>query len=126
MINAVALWLTISSTLVKFSSLFGNVSGENLPIPELEKTVFHTGAADVALVLGTSMRVSPANQFPVEIAKRGGKMIIVNLQKTPYDNKADLILHEQTDKVMQLLFKYLELEMPVFTPDMDPIKGNQR
>lgn len=98
--------------------------GEDLPINELKKTIQACSQSDMALVLGTSMRVSPANQFPLEIAKQGGKMIIVNLQKTPYDRKANLVIHEQTDKVMQMLFGHLGLEIPKFTPDMDPLHQN--
>jgi len=99
--------------------------GENLPVSELEKTIFHSGKSDVALVLGTSMRVSPANKFPVDIASQGGKMIIVNLQKTPYDKKAHLIIHEQTDKVIELLFKELGMQIPSYNAEMDGVKGKQ-
>jgi len=96
--------------------------GENLPIKELEKTSLEAGKSDVSLVLGTSMRVSPANKFPLQAISNGGKMIIVNLQKTPYDKKAHLIIHERTDKVMELLCKELGVEIPEYSMDQDVVK----
>jgi len=99
--------------------------GENLPINELEKTAFEVEKSDLSLVLGTSMRVSPANQFPLQVLSTGGKLVIVNLQKTPYDKKAHLIIRERTDKVMELLFKELGMEIPVYNEDEDGIKKRQ-
>jgi len=81
--------------------------GEDLPTKELEKAVFQSGLSDLSLVLGTSMRVSPANKFPLQAIENGGKMVIVNLQKTPYDKKAFLVIHEKTDLVIELLMKEL-------------------
>jgi NAD-dependent SIR2 family protein deacetylase len=47
---------------------------------ELEKSAFESGKSDLSLVLGTSLRVSPANKFPLQAIENGGKMVIVNLQ----------------------------------------------
>jgi len=65
------------------STLFDSIInfGENLPSKELEKAIFESGKSDLSLVLGTSMRVSPANKFPLEVLENGGKLVIVNLQK---------------------------------------------
>jgi len=99
--------------------------GENLPQGELEKTIFEVGKSDLSLVLGTSMRVSPANQFPLQVLSKGGKLVIVNLQKTPYDKKANLIIRERTDKVIELLFKELAIDIPSYSEDHDGIKKRE-
>jgi NAD-dependent SIR2 family protein deacetylase len=57
--------------------------GENLPEDELSKATQHSKKADLVLVLGTSMRVSPACNLPLFNLKKGGKMVISNLQITP-------------------------------------------
>lgn len=57
--------------------------GENLPEKELEITSDHSKKCDLSLVMGTSMRVSPACLFPGMACKTGGKMVIINLQTTP-------------------------------------------
>jgi len=100
--------------------------GENLPTEELNKTVVHSEQCDLSLVLGTSMRVSPANQFPLKAVTNGGKMVIVNLQKTPYDKLASLIIHAPTDTVMQLLFKELEMEIPKYNFEQDLVRSGHQ
>lgn len=66
--------------------------GENLPENELEKAMVHTAKADLVIMLGSSMRVSPACNIPAESYGRDdnpGKFVIVNLQKTGYDDDAE-------------------------------------
>lgn len=58
--------------------------GEALSEKDLFNAEFESKVGDVALVLGTSLRVSPANTLPSLIYQRNlGKMIICNLQNTP-------------------------------------------
>lgn len=57
--------------------------GENLPEKELTNAVRESKEADLSIVMGTSMRVRPACELPTYGKKNGGKMVIVNLQKTP-------------------------------------------
>jgi NAD-dependent SIR2 family protein deacetylase len=57
--------------------------GENLPEKELNAAIGASNAADLTLVMGTSMRVRPACQLPTYCLDNEGKMVIVNLQKTP-------------------------------------------
>ena len=46
--------------------------------------------------------------------QRKGKVVIINLQKTPVDEHADIVIHEQVDKVMELLMKKLNIPVPEF------------
>lgn len=100
--------------------------GENLPEKELSKAVEHSKKSDLALVLGTSMRVQPACELPHKVVKNNGNMVIVNLQKTPYDKYASLIIRERTDKVMSLLMKELGLEIPQYDISHDSVKGSTK
>ncbi len=43
----------------------------------------------------------------------GGKMAIVNLQKTPKDKKAALVVHARSDQVMQRLMEGLGVAVQV-------------
>jgi NAD+-dependent protein deacetylase sirtuin 6 len=57
---------------------------ETLPEDEYEKAEKHSKKADLVLVFGTSMRVSPACNLPLMNLENGyAKMIISNLQMTP-------------------------------------------
>ncbi len=53
--------------------------------------------ADVLIIGGTSLNVYPAagliNYY------RGNKLVLVNLSETPYDNRADLVIHEKIGEV---------------------------
>jgi len=74
--------------------------------------------AHIAFVLGTSLRVAPANKFPTySYLRNNGKMIIVNLQKTPLDYHAFLKIYAATDDVMVLLASELGMEIQGLTPD---------
>jgi NAD-dependent SIR2 family protein deacetylase len=44
---------------------------------------------------------------PLKSVKRGGKLAIINLQKTPYDSSAHLRIFAHCDHVMQLLMQTL-------------------
>jgi mono-ADP-ribosyltransferase sirtuin 6 len=83
--------------------------GEKLPSSEWLKAATHANKSDLALVLGTSMWVQPANLLP-EMAKsheEGGNMVIVNLQETLFDEEADLVIHGEIDTVMEMLMSLL-------------------
>lgn len=86
--------------------------GENLPEDELETSFDHAEHADVCLVLGSSLRVTPAADIPQRVAERGGKLIIGNLQLTPLANQAALNIHSLCDDLMRGLMAKLDIPIP--------------
>ena len=70
--------------------------------------------ADVCLSMGSSLRVSPANTFPEQCALNGGQLVICNLQTTPLDHLATLVIHAKCDDVMELLMKKLNYQIPAW------------
>ena len=44
--------------------------------------ILHFRQADLAVCLGTSLQIQPSGNLPVLTVKNGGKLVIVNLQKT--------------------------------------------
>lgn len=50
--------------------------GESLPHEELTNALHQGDVADLCIVLGSSLRVSPANQVPLSVQKREGKVVI--------------------------------------------------
>ena len=89
--------------------------GENLDAQILEDGFNHGACADVMLVLGSSLRVNPACEMVGETARHGGKVVIVNLQKTPYDNVAALVVHSKIEDFMMMLMEELNMEIPKLT-----------
>ncbi|KAJ3443430.1 nad-dependent protein deacetylase sirtuin-(6/7) family member [Anaeramoeba flamelloides] len=88
--------------------------GENLSKKEIDSGYKHSKKSDLSIVLGTSLKVTPAADLPmIPVKKKTGKMVIVNLQKTPLDDYASIRIFAKTDDVCKLLMK--ELEIPVLS-----------
>ncbi|KAL4510633.1 hypothetical protein ABPG72_004787 [Tetrahymena utriculariae] len=88
--------------------------GENLPKKDMDQGFQNSKQADLHLVLGSSLRVTPAADIPLATAQNGNKLVVVNLQKTPLDNLCALRIYAMIDNVMVLLMKKLGLEIPEF------------
>ncbi len=74
--------------------------GQSMPPVAMRRAEEETLAADLFLVLGSSLVVYPAAGFP-ELAKRNGaRLAIVNREKTPLDRIADLVIHAGIGDVM--------------------------
>uniref|UniRef100_A0A7S3YWE8 protein acetyllysine N-acetyltransferase n=4 Tax=Lotharella globosa TaxID=91324 RepID=A0A7S3YWE8_9EUKA len=86
--------------------------GQDLPERPLETAYHHAQQADVHLVLGSSLTVSPACEMPEISKKKGGFLVICNLQLTPLTQMADLHIFGKTDKVMTKLMQLLSYTIP--------------
>jgi NAD-dependent SIR2 family protein deacetylase len=60
--------------------------------------------------MGSSLTVSPASDIPQLVGKKG-KLIIVNLQKTPLDQYAYMRINAFCDDVMKRLALRLDLKV---------------
>jgi len=96
--------------------------GENLPEQEMKKASDFSKIADIALVLGSSMRVKPACWLTEYCYSFGndGKIVICNLQKTDYESKSYLSIFNDTDSIMKMVMAKLGIEIPPYTPENDP------
>ena len=83
----------------------------------LEKAEITGAMADVMICLGSSMRVGIPADIVSSCALNGGKVIIVNLQKTPLDHEAHMNIHCRIQTVMKMLMEKLGIEIPHFTFD---------
>lgn len=88
--------------------------GQNLPKKPLELAEMHSRRADLHLACGSSLRVTPACSQPKNTAKAGGKLVIVNLQKTPLTSMATMQIYAKTDTVMEMLMERLSVPIPPF------------
>jgi NAD-dependent histone deacetylase SIR2 len=88
--------------------------GEDLPVVELNAGFVNSMKADLHICLGSSLTVSPACDMPGSTKQAGGKLVIVNLQRTPLDELADVRLHCPTDDFMRLVMAELEMDVPPF------------
>ena len=72
--------------------------GESLDEEVLEKSVYAIAKADLMIVGGTSLMVSPANGLIRYF--RGGNLVLINKDRIPYDNLANLVINDSLGKVM--------------------------
>ena len=75
--------------------------GESLPEEAFTKSISAIEKADMLMVLGSSLTVYPAAGFINYF--HGKNLVIINLDETPYDNKANLVIHDKLSNVFNKL-----------------------
>ncbi len=75
--------------------------GESLPSEAFDFAIRESEKADLFIVLGSSLTVTPANQFPLIAKDHGAKLVIVNRDQTQFDRYADLVVNDK--KIGELL-----------------------
>ena len=71
--------------------------------------------AELSIVIGSSLTVTPACEFPEYTLENGGKLVIINLMETPLNSKSHLRIFGKSDQIFQLLMKELKLSIPTFS-----------
>ncbi|CAB3982012.1 Hypothetical predicted protein [Paramuricea clavata] len=94
---------------------------DSLPVDDLAASEQHSRQADVSVCLGTSLQINPSGNLPAQTVKHGGKLVIINLQKTKHDKKACLVIHGYVDRVVEGLARHLNMTIPPYVP-LSPFK----
>lgn len=71
---------------------------EALDTRVVDESVSYISRADMLIVGGTSLAVYPAAGL-IEYFK-GDKLVLINKSETPYDSRADLVIHDSIGKVL--------------------------
>jgi NAD-dependent SIR2 family protein deacetylase len=89
-----------------------------LPPDELRCAEKHSRETCLSLVLGSSLQITPSCDIPLlTVRKRKGKrgkLVIVNLQETPKDRMATMLVRAKTDVVMAGVMRRLGLTVPEY------------
>ena len=88
--------------------------GESLDQEVLLKGYAIEAISDLSIAMGSSMRVSPANELPLLAKANGGKFVMCNLQKVQVAAFADLVIYERCDVIMKKVMEKLEIPIPEF------------
>lgn len=75
--------------------------GERLDDNVVNETIIALSKADLLIIAGTSLNVYPARNFINYF--NGNKIVIINLDTTPYDNIATLVIHKPITDVFKKL-----------------------
>ena len=100
------------------SLMFDNVLDwtTDLPKEDLKTSRRHCREADLVVCLGSSLRIEPAGGLAFLNRQGGKRTAICNLQNTPKDRKASMVLRGKVDEVMRIVMKSLGIDVPSFAP----------
>ncbi len=73
---------------------------ELLPQEPWEAAVQAARASRLMLIVGSSLQVTPAAYLPLETLEGGGRLIIVNREPTPYDDRAAITIRASAGGVL--------------------------
>lgn len=82
--------------------------GEQLPIRELQAAQKAVRASDLMIVVGSSLEVFPASELPTLAKQCGAKLVIINLEPTPADPQADVVIHADAAEILPEMMRCLE------------------
>lgn len=83
--------------------------GQRVPETELTRAKELTAACDLFLVVGSSLKVTPASTLPRLALSRSTPLIIINLQPTSLDDHADVVIHEKAGVVLPAIIAWRTL-----------------
>ena len=95
---------------------------DELPDDDLTLSLSHSTLSELSIVIGSTLQIIPAGNMPTYTKKNSGKLVIINLQPTKHDKKADLIINSYADGIFEMLFKELGLEIPEFSKELDKVR----
>ncbi len=74
--------------------------GEPMPAAAMQEAVALASAADVMLVVGSSLVVFPAAEVPLVAIRAGASVIVVNAEPTPIDEYAEVVIHGRAGELL--------------------------
>ena len=83
--------------------------GEQLPYKQVKLAKDAVRKCDLMIVIGSSLEVYPASDLPVLAHRNNAKIIIINLQPTPLDKLADIIIRDNVATTLPAIMEQLEI-----------------
>ncbi|GCE24729.1 NAD-dependent protein deacetylase [Dictyobacter alpinus] len=81
--------------------------GQRIPEAELNRAKALANTCDLFLVIGSSLKVTPASILPRLALQRNVPLIIINLTPTSLDTLADVVIHEHAGAVLPTIVSNL-------------------
>lgn len=77
-------------------------------LPNLDNAIFESMRADLMLVIGSSLQVSPVNMLPQYCLNNRGKLVIVNFMSTYLDHLAEVVAKEDVCNCLPAVVEILK------------------
>lgn len=78
--------------------------GESLDPTIMSKVYDELSRADTILVVGTSALIQPAASFPLIVKQSGGKIVEINVERTPLTGLADVHIEGKAGEILPEIF----------------------
>jgi NAD-dependent deacetylase len=85
--------------------------GEPLRSETLSQADKMIETCDLLIVLGSSLLVYPVAFYPRKALSLGAKLVIINIQETDMDNKAEVVIHDKIGDVLPLIVNIVKSEL---------------
>ena len=82
--------------------------GEALPEAALHEAQRLATAADVLLIVGSSLQVYPAAGIPRLARQHGAELCLINAEPTPFDDVAAVVIHGKAGEVLPEIVRRIE------------------
>ena len=77
--------------------------GQSLVAEDLERAERESAASDLFLAIGTSLTVYPVARLPERALQNGARLVIVNAEPTPLDDRAHAVLRGRIGEILPAL-----------------------
>jgi NAD-dependent deacetylase len=75
--------------------------GQSMPLEAMELAYRAAANCDLLLMIGSSLEVQPANQFPLIAHQAGASLIFINRTSTPYDHLAEFCFNQSAGEALK-------------------------
>jgi NAD-dependent deacetylase len=82
--------------------------GQNLDVSDLARAEAAAAACDLFLAVGTSLTVYPVARLPQLALSGSARLVILNAQPTPLDDRAHAVLHGQAGDLLPQLVAWID------------------
>ena len=82
--------------------------GQSMPEKETQEAYHRSSLCDLFIVIGSSLVVQPAASMPLVAKRNGARLVIINRDPTPYDDIADIVIHDQAGPTMANILEYMK------------------
>ncbi|MFB0559830.1 MAG: NAD-dependent deacetylase [Candidatus Lokiarchaeia archaeon] len=85
--------------------------GDPMPEREMAESIKQSEKCDVMLVIGSSLSVSPAKEFPIIAKRRGAKIIIINMGETQLEGIAESRIYSKSGDFLPKVLEQIKKKM---------------
>jgi len=75
--------------------------------PAYDESLVLAENVDLLLALGSSLLVEHVKEIVNKTLEAGGRLIVINAQPTPFDDVADVVIHERLSTISSLIWEQL-------------------